>query len=135
MVIRNSGMWCYIREVRKELPIVGKDRKIIVRQIESMCKTYFTERSSVSYDEIVKRLGSPQQIVASYIGEMDLSDVAKGMKIRNAIIRIISAAAVVSVIIWICAVSSAMIENRKQMNLTIEVETAVIERFEIAKGD
>ena len=135
MLFRNAHMLRYIHEIRKELPVVGKDRIVILKQIKAMCKSFFAENPDADYTEIVERFGSPGQIAASYIGEMDLSDVKKIMKIRNAIIRIISVTAIVSVLIWICAVSFAVIENRKQMHLTIEVETAVIERSEISEGD
>ena len=135
MIIRNAAMRRYIREVRKELPGVGKDRMIIVRQIDAMSKLYFLDNPGVSYAELVERLGSPQQIVTSYIGEMDLSDVKKSMKIRNEIVRIFSVIAAISVIIWICAVSSAIIENKNQRNLTIEVDTTVIERSETSEGE
>ena len=73
------------------------------------------------YDAIVARFGEPEQIAASYLEELDISDLKKQLSIRKRILYAAVAVGIIGVGIWAGVVLYALHEYGDAMPGYIEV--------------
>lgn len=106
----------YLREVRALLPDTGKQKREILNGIGTTVEEFLEENPGAAYEEIVSRLGSPKQIAASWLEEMDPADVMKKLHTKKRIITIVAAAAVAVVVLWAGVVISALEEHYLQID-------------------
>lgn len=97
----------YLREVRALLPGTGKQKREILNGIGTTVEEFLAENPGAAYEEIVSRLGSPKQIAASWLEEMDPADVMKKLHTKKRIITIVAAAAVAVILLWAGVVAMA----------------------------
>lgn len=94
-------------------------------------RDFVTRNPYADYDAIVTRFGTPQQITASYLEDMDTQELAQHLKIRKKIITIVGAAALAIVLLWACVVSFALVEHFGRTNGYFgETVIAITEREE-----
>ena len=128
MVIRNADMRRYIHEVRKELPVAGKGRMVIVRQIQAVCKSYLAENPSAAYEDLITRFGTPGQIAATYLEELDVADLKKKLTVKKRVVCAAVIAAIAALGIWTGVVLHALNEYGDAMPGYIEKTVEVFER-------
>lgn len=103
--------------------------------MESSVRDFVTENPNADYAAIEQRFGTPQQIVASCIEEMDAQELTLQLRIRKTIVRIVAATALVLVLLWAGVVVTALIRHVKAMNGYLIVgEAEVIDRTEYTEG-
>lgn len=103
--------------------------------MESSVRDFVTENPHADYAAITQRFGTPQQIAASYIEEMDAQELTLQLRIRKTIVRIVAATALVLVLLWAGVVVTALIRHVKAMNGYLIVgEAEVIDRTEYTEG-
>lgn len=86
------------------------------------------------YDAIVARFGEPEQIAASYLEELDISDLKRQLSIRKGILCVTLAAGIIGVGIWASVVLYALHEYGDAMPGYIEVTVEVEERIPAEGG-
>lgn len=86
------------------------------------------------YDAIVIRFGEPEQVIESYLADMEVKELSKHLRIRNKIVTIVGASALTIVLLWGCVVCIALAEARSNVNYTFEDDIEVIERTQISEG-
>lgn len=125
----------YLWGVRSELPGSGKQKEQILSRVESSVRDFVTENPNADYAAIEQRFGTPQQIAASCIEEMDAQELTLQLRIRKTIVRIVAATALVLVLLWAGVVVTALIRHVKAMNGYLIVgEAEVIDRTEYTEG-
>lgn len=125
----------YLWKVRRELPGSGKQKEQILSRVESSVRDFVTENPNADYAAIEQRFGTPQQIAASCIEEMDAQELTLQLRIRKTIVRIVAATALVLVLLWAGVVVTALIRHVKAMNGYLIVgEAEVIDRTEYTEG-
>ena len=134
-MVNNAGVRRFLREIRKNIPGGGKQKKQIVEQVKASILEYVAEMPDATYDDLLARFGTPEQIAASYLEEMDISDIRKQLAIRKKIMLIISLSAICIVLLWIGVVSAAWIHSYKHINGHIESVVEVEERIPIEEGN
>lgn len=103
--------------------------------MESSVRDFVTENPNADYAAIEQRFGTPQQIAASCIEEMDAQESTLQLRIRKTIVRIVAATALVLVLLWAGVVVTALIRHVKAMNGYLIVgEAEVIDRTEYTEG-
>lgn len=103
--------------------------------MESSVRDFVTENPNADYAAIEQRFGTPQQIAASCIEEMDAQELTLQLRIRKTIVRIVAATALVLVLLWAGVVVTALIRHVKAMNGYLIVgEAEVIDRTEYTEG-
>lgn len=104
-------------------------------RVESSVRDFVTENPNADYAAIEQRFGTPQQIAASCIEEMDAQELTLQLRIRKTIVRIVAATALVLVLLWAGVVVTALIRHVKAMNGYLIVgEAEVIDRTEYTEG-
>ena len=131
----NVHLMRYLWKVRGELPGNRRQKKQILSRVESSVRDFVTENPHADYAAITQRFGTPQQIAASCIEEMDAQELTLQLRIRKTIVRIVAATALVLVLLWAGVVVTALIRHVKAMNGYLIVgEAEVIDRTEYTEG-
>ena len=134
-MVLNVHLLRYLWEVRGELPGNRRQKKQILSRVESSVRDFVTENPHADYAAITQRFGTPQQIAASCIEEMDAQELTLQLRIRKTIVRIVAATALVLVLLWAGVVVTALIRHVKAMNGYLIVgEAEVIDRTEYTEG-
>lgn len=134
-MVLNVHLLRYLWKVRRELPGSGKQKEQILSRVESSVRDFVTENPNADYAAIKQRFGTPQQIAASCIEEMDAQELTLQLRIRKTIVRIVAATALVLVLLWAGVVVTALIRHVKAMNGYLIVgEAEVIDRTEYTEG-
>lgn len=101
MVKNKAWTWRYLRQVRSWLPCSCKAKRKIIGEIKSNIDDFMTNNPDAQYTNLVARFGTPQEIAASYVNEMDMGELLEGLKIRKRIMKTIMIAAVIAVLLWL----------------------------------
>lgn len=134
-MVLNVHLLRYLWKVRRELPGSGKQKEQILSRVESSVRDFVTENPNADYAAIEQRFGTPQQIAASCIEEMDAQELTLQLRIRKTIVRIVAATALVLVLLWAGVVVTTLIRHVKAMNGYLIVgEAEVIDRTEYTEG-
>ncbi len=134
-MVWNVHLLRYLWKVRGELPGNRRQKKQILSRVESSVRDFVTENPHADYAAITQRFGTPQQIAASCIEEMDAQELTLQLRIRKTIVRIVAATALVLVLLWAGVVVTALIRHVKAMNGYLIVgEAEVIDRTEYTEG-
>ena len=115
-MVRNKAARQYLREVKALLPGAGTQKKEIVHRIGTMVAEFLAENPEADYEAIVSRLGSPNQIAASCLEEMDTAEVMKKLHTKKRIVCIVAAAALAVVLLWAGVVAATYETHTRDMN-------------------
>lgn len=135
MRMRNRAARRYLREVRSWLPCSRKLKRGILEKIGSTIAEYLSEEPGADYNKLLARFGTPQQIAASYVDEMETGELLRDLRIRRKIVGILTAVAATVVILWLGVVSIALIGHNEQMNGHIVSTIDEVERIPLDKGE
>lgn len=102
--------------------------------MEASIRAYVSNRPGTDYREICRRFGTPEQIVNSCLTEMDCADLAKELDIRRKVVSVVTAAAVMAVMLWAGAVFSELTEHNEEMNGYITEKVVNVVRIPDNKG-
>ena len=81
--------------MREELPGNRRQKKQILSRVEASVRDFVTENPNVDYAAIEQRFGTPPQIAASCIEEMDAQELTLQLRIRKTIVRIVAVTALI----------------------------------------
>ena len=116
MMMHNAQARRYLREIQECLPCAGKVKRGITRKINGMIDDAMLDESDLTYEMLVKRFGTPQQIAASYVDEMDTPELLRKLRIKKKIFAVVCATAAIILAIWIGVVVTATRSHYSQMN-------------------
>ena len=115
-MVKNHAARQFLQEVKAMLPGAGKQKKAILHRIGATIEEYLVENPGAVYEEIVTRLGSPNQIAASCLEEMDTVEVVKKLHTKNRIVCIVTAAALAVVLLWVGVVMATYEAHIRDIN-------------------
>ena len=134
-MVNNAGIRQVLREMRKSIPFGGKQKKLVLEQVKASMLEYLAEKPDATYDDLLARFGTPEQIAASYLEELDVSDLRRQLTIRKKILLIVSLVAICIILLWTGVVCAALAEAKTNANYTIVEDIEVIERTPISEGE
>ena len=91
-------------------------------------RDYVSEHPNADYQTITARFGAPQQIAASYIAEMEPTELLCNMRSHKKVVRTVLATALVIVILWAGIVTVAWANHHNHDNGYMIEEVIVVER-------
>lgn len=115
-MVRNKEARRYLREVRRLLPGAGKQKRAILNRIGGTVGDMLEQNPDIAYEEIASRLGSPNQIAAACLEELEPADVVKMLRAKKKIVRTVAAAALAVVLLWAGVVFAAYVKFNIGMN-------------------
>ncbi len=115
----------YLRQVRILLPCRRTARKLILDQVRSNLNQFVEDDPSADYESIVRRFGSPRQIAATYIDEMDTDELLSDLRIKHRIVGMVSFAVAMGLVI--CLVTAGLVYLEGVDNVNGAIETYIYE--------
>lgn len=89
----------YYRKVRSWLP-GGKMRRYVMTQIRETVQEFVQEHPDADVAAIQAQLGTPQEIAAAYVENMETAAVLKGLRIRRRVLFAVCATMLAILISW-----------------------------------
>ena len=89
----------YYRKVRSWLP-GGKMRRYVMTQIRETVQEFVQEPPDADVAAIQAQLGTPQEIAAAYVENMETAAVLKGLRIRRRVLFAVCATMLAILISW-----------------------------------
>lgn len=115
---KNNRAWLrrYLRSVRSMLPCSGTQKKRILEEIRCNASTFLEDQPDADPSQLQTHFGTPEQIAASYVDNMDMSALLKTIRIKKRIFTTVVAAVLAILISWACTVTWAIIESNDHDN-------------------
>lgn len=103
--------------------------------MKSLVRDYASNHPNADYENLVERFGTPHQIAAAYVEEMAVSEIMNNLQFSRKVVKIAVAAAATVVLVWLGAVTIALIHGYKSTSGQIDVTVTVEERIEIPEEE
>ena len=116
----------YLQEIRGWLPCSKKLKNAILERIRNTVREYLTEKPESSYEELMERFGSPQQIAATYVEDMGTDELLRDLRIRRRIIGVVAATAVAVVALWVGFITAAYVDHVNDVSGYLVVGEAIV---------
>ena len=88
MAVTRLQLSKYYHEVRSSLPCKHAEKRKILSDLKQNINAYITEDPDASLYEITDQFGTPGQITASYLEEMDQDKLVSNLRIKRKIFGI-----------------------------------------------
>ena len=121
------ALMLYCARVWRLLPCRRRQKQQILCKVRARALAWLEQNPSLPFAEFEKLFGSPQAIAASYLEQMDASEVLSKLTIRKKILLTIAAAAAVALLIWAAGVITAVSDFNKGTRGSVTVYPAVEE--------
>lgn len=105
-----SGLNKYKRKVGQMLPCAAEEKKFVLAEID---RSLGNKANTMSYEDIVEQVGSPETLAASAIQDMEAEEIAAAMKTRNRMIRLIALLVAGILLVWAIGVTIALIDSTR----------------------
>ena len=115
---KNNRAWLrrYLRSVRSMLPCSGAQKKRILEEIRCNANAFLEDQPNADSSQLQIHFGTPEQIAASYVDNMDMSALLKTIRIKKRIFTTVVAAVLAILLSWACTVTWAIIKANDQNN-------------------
>lgn len=104
----------YYRKVRSWLP-GGKMRRYVMTQIRETVQEFAQEHPDADVAAIQAQLGTPQEIAAAYVENMETAAVLKGLRIRRRVLFAVCATMLAILISWVALVTIVTVRDRNSI--------------------
>ncbi len=101
----------YLWEVSRQLPGSWKEKKRILSRMQRSIRDYVSEGENPSYEKIIERFGKPNQIAATFLGEMETEELLRNMKASGRVVQIVAITAILIIAMWAGVVSIALVNE------------------------
>ena len=99
----------YYRQVATWLPCGGKLKKQLMANITTTVEGYRAEHPEADFSALQAHFGTPRQIAAAFVDEMETDELLNALRTRRRILKIVLICAAAVVAIWAIAVLSLWI--------------------------
>lgn len=101
----------YYRQVASWLPCGGKTKREMMARIRATVDAYIAEHPAADLAAIQARFGTPQQIAAAFVDEMETEELLQRINYRNKIIKGFAILAATIILLWTLAVTIALLDS------------------------
>lgn len=110
-MMENKAIHKYCGKISVCLISSRREKWRMLAQIRQMCRGYLEEFPGADYDALVARFGTPEQIAAAYVNEMEPSAVLDGFRLRRRILGAVAVGMAAIVMVWMLAVGGALVNE------------------------
>ena len=94
----------YYRQIKRWLPCGGKTKKQLMTNITATIENYLAENPEADFNALQSHFGTPQQIAASFVDEMDTVELLRKLRIRRKLVNIAFGCASTFIVLWFVAI-------------------------------
>lgn len=102
-----KGLNKYYRQIRRWLPCGGRLKQQLMESISTTIEAYIAENPFQDIVDVQHHFGSPQQIAAAYVDEMDMQQLLNALYIRRKVVTTVILVAVAAILLWTLVVTAA----------------------------
>lgn len=117
----NRKLVRYLKKIRRYLPCSTKMKNQLLFQLRGSIDNYLNEHPDADQAQIIQQFGTPEQIAASWLYEMDQKTLISQLQLKNRIARIITGCAVVIVLLFSATMAYLLYDNYCLDNGYVEV--------------
>jgi len=93
--------------------------------MEKIGNVISANEEELSFDQMVGRYGTPQQIAAAYVDEMGTMELLYNLRIKRKIVRGVAVSCVIALFMWAGCIAVALMHDYDQDNGYM-VETLIV---------
>lgn len=95
----------YVRAVSGFLPCSGKVKEPLLDTLRAQAEEYIADGGDAA--ELEQRLGTPQQVAAAWVDEMEMPELLKALRSRRRVVLTVLAGVIAALAVWlaVCMVS------------------------------
>lgn len=90
----------YYREISAWLPCGGRLKRDIMGRIRANVDAYLEENPDANMEAIENRFGTPKEIAAAYVSDLDAGELLAALRVRRRIVAAVLAAVMFVVVSW-----------------------------------
>lgn len=106
----------YLRTVRGMLPCDRKQKRHILKELQCSVDAFLAEHPDADLPQLQAHFGTPDQIAASYVDDLDTPALLRAMHARKRVITVAVATALAILLSWACVVTWAVIDHNNESN-------------------
>ena len=110
----NKHLTLYYLKIHSNLPCSWRLKRKLLAQIKNSIRTYLQSHPHADIAEIRSQFGSPEEIAAACLAEMNQKELLKDLRLMNRIVRVITAS-VLAVVLMIGATLGLLIWHESQL--------------------
>lgn len=118
MKTNNSLARRYCRKIRSWLPCPVKLKRIILTDIFENVQVFLEENPDADMHKLYAQFGSPQQMAASYVSDLDMPKLLRDLRLRKriftAVVTAVTAALIAALLLWGWGIEQSIIETRNE---------------------
>ena len=118
---QNKQLVLYYRSIRANLPCPWRLKQKILGEIKGSINNFLSEHPDAQLVDIEQQFGTPEQITASYLDEMDPNKLASQLKISKRIITTVSAGIIAALVMFGLTLGIMLWDYHKDSNGYIEI--------------
>lgn len=126
----NRKLKRYYRRIRWALPCSRKLTGKIIAEIRVSVQAYLEENPGAVFEDVERLFGTPQQIAAAYLDEMDRSQLARELRLKSRVAKTFSVAVAAALLMLGVTLSALYIEIYASNHGYLEItygDTVIIE--------
>lgn len=108
----------YCRKIRSWLPCPAKLKRIILADIFENVQAFLEENPDTDIHKLYAQFGTPQQIAASYVSDLDMPKLLHDLRLRKriftAVVISITAALMAALLMWGWGIERSIEETRNE---------------------
>ncbi|MBR2888869.1 MAG: hypothetical protein IKC09_01165 [Oscillospiraceae bacterium] len=112
----------YFRQIRGWLPCSRRLKNQILEPLEASVDEFIQKNPDANLAQIQAHFGTPEQIAAACVDEMDPGVLIRDLRVRRRVVAIVSAVAAFVVATWLGVVGWAIVNELNHVNGTIVYE-------------
>lgn len=102
----------YLRFIRSWLPCPGRMKRIIVEDVRENALEFLNEHSEAGYVQLEARFGTPAQLAANYINDMDTTKLLTELRTKRRITAIVFSVLVAALLVWATCLATLVADSR-----------------------
>ena len=123
----NKEAKTYLKQIRHLLPILSKQEKRFLKDLESALSDYISAYPHANTDEISAKFGSPADVVHDYIESLDLDYIIRRISARKIIKRAIAILILLALLAFALVAGTTYKAYLDSKNSVITQEVTIIE--------
>lgn len=112
MKASDAALRRYFHNIRSWLPCSCKQKRLILAQVKENIFAFREDHPEADMEAIEAQFGSPRQIAAGYVDDMDTPDLLTALRLRKRIFLAVVAGLLAAMLLWGWGVSAAILEQR-----------------------
>lgn len=84
----NNDITKYLKDCKKVFPFIGDKEKEFLKRFQDSVESHLVENENLTYEDLVKQMGLPKDVMISYIQDCDNEYIINKMNTKKVLKRV-----------------------------------------------